>query len=316
VAQARPERLMLLGHGENSLYEARVHLQETFPDVAIDVVLADVRDRTRLDRVFRACRPEVVFHAAAHKHVPLMEENPEEAVTNNVVGTRHVVDVSVAAGVSRLVMISTDKAVAPTSMMGASKRLCEMIVRDAALRHARPFAVVRFGNVLGSRGSVVPHFQRQIEQGGPVTITHPDVRRFFMTIPEAVHLVLQAAALADGGELFVLDMGNPVRIVDLARDMIKLATGADETIPIVFTGLRRGEKLEEVLWEADADVAPTAHPNVLRVSEPHLCRGAELALAVERLIAAAERSDRLAIEHEFARTVSSYVPASATFGLH
>jgi FlaA1/EpsC-like NDP-sugar epimerase len=310
VAQARPERLILLGHGENSLFEARVGLQEMFPDAAIEVVLADVRDRDRLNRAFRIHRPDVVFHAAAHKHVPMMEENPEEAVTNNVVGTRNVVEAALAVGVARLVMISTDKAVAPSSIMGASKRLSEMIVRDAAIRHNVPFVVVRFGNVLGSRGSVVPHFQRQIGQGGPITITHPEVKRFFMTIPEAVHLVLQSGALATCGDLFVLDMGEPVRIVDLARDMIKLSTGADENISIVFTGLRRGEKLEEALWEPDARVDTTAHPHVLRVSEPYGCAGAELAHAVERLVAAAGDGDRLAIEHEFAQIVTSYVPAS------
>jgi FlaA1/EpsC-like NDP-sugar epimerase len=264
-----------------------------------------------MERTFRMCRPDVVFHAAAHKHVPLMEENPEEAITNNVLGTRNVVEASLQAGVSRLVMISTDKAVAPRSMMGASKRLSEMIVRDAAMRQSVPYVVVRFGNVLGSRGSVVPYFQRQIEQGGPVTVTHPDMKRFFMTIPEAVHLVLQAAALATSGDLFVLEMGQPVRIVDLARDMIKLSTGADANIPLVFTGLRPGEKLEEVLWEPDARIESTPHPSVLRVAEPYGCRGAELAFAIDRLADAARRSDRLAIQHELAQIVSSYVPADA-----
>jgi FlaA1/EpsC-like NDP-sugar epimerase len=312
VASAAPARLVILGHGENSLFESRERLRESFPDVRVDVAVVDVRNAARMTTLFRSYRPDLVIHAAAHKHVPLMEDHPEEAVTNNVIGTRNVVNAALAVGAGRLIMISTDKAVAPRNVMGASKRVAEMLVRDAAVTHAVPFGVVRFGNVLGSRGSVVPFFQRQIERGGPITVTHPDVKRFFMTIPEAVHLVLQAGALMSAGELFVLDMGEPVSIVDLARDMIRLSSHHDRDIEVVFTGLRPGEKLEEALWEPDARVQPTAHPKVLRVIESNAWTRVELASGVERLARAAELGDRFAIEHEFAQLVSSYVPSFGT----
>ena len=218
------------------------------------------RNAARLRSVFKEIKPSVVFHAAAHKHLPLMEDNPEEAITNNVVGTRNVVRVARETGAERLVLVSTDKAVSPSSVMGASKRLAEAIVRAAAAAARRQFVVVRFGNVLGSRGSVVPAFKHQIEQGGPVRVTHPDVTRYFMTIPEAVHLVIEAGGMALGGELFVLNMGKPVRIVDLAKDLIQLSGFSLSEIPIVFTGLRPGEKLEERLWEDGATVEPTDDP--------------------------------------------------------
>jgi FlaA1/EpsC-like NDP-sugar epimerase len=207
-----------------------------------------------------------VFHAAAHKHVPLMEENVVEAVTNNVMGTRNVVDASIDCGVQHFVLISTDKAVRPTSIMGATKRIAEIIVRRAAAREGRHFVAVRFGNVLGSRGSVVPTFLAQIQRGGPVTVTHPEMRRFFMTIPEAVQLVLQAGALGKGGELFVLDMGEAVKIADLARDLIRLS-GLEEgvDIEIKYTGMRPGEKLYEEVLFGDEDVGETSHPKVIRV---------------------------------------------------
>jgi FlaA1/EpsC-like NDP-sugar epimerase len=239
-----------------------------------------------------------------------MEENPEEAITNNVVGTRNVVEACITAEVDRLVMISTDKAVLPTSMMGASKRLAEMIVREGARRSGRAFSVVRFGNVLGSRGSVVPVFKRQIESGGPITVTHPDVKRFFMTIPEAVHLVLQAGGLSTGGELFVLDMGEPVRIVQLAEDLVRLSGLSAAEIPIVFTGLRAGEKIEEELWEKDAIVQPTSHPGVLRVREHDPIDGSQLTRSLESLAAAAASGDRLRIEAALAQWIPTYVPAS------
>ncbi len=229
----------------------------------ITPVIADIRDADRLAAVFAAHRPEIVFHAAAHKHVPLMEDNVEDAVTNNVLGTRRLVEASIAAGVSHFVLVSTDKAVNPSSVMGATKRVAELIVQDAARRTGRAFVAVRFGNVLGSRGSVVPFFQRQIAAGGPVTVTHPDVKRYFMTIPEAVQLVLQAAALGCGGEIFVLDMGEPVRIADLARDLIRLSglePGRD--IEIQYTGLRPGEKLFEELFGADEIYGQTRHEKI------------------------------------------------------
>jgi FlaA1/EpsC-like NDP-sugar epimerase len=310
IALANPALITLVGHGENSIFDVQAQLQERFPTIAVRAVIADIRDRGRLDACFRAAKPQIVFHAAAHKHVPLMEENPEEAITNNVVGTSHVVQACLAARVERLVMISTDKAVSPTSMMGASKRLAEMIVRDAARRSGRAFSVVRFGNVLGSRGSVVPLFKRQIENGGPITITHPDVKRFFMTIPEAVHLVLKAGGLSSGGELFVLNMGDPVPIVQLAEDLVRLSGLTAAEIPIVFTGLRPGEKLEEALWEEDAIVEATTHPEVLRVREHDPIDGSQLTRSLESLAVAAASGERLQLEAALAQWIPTYVPAS------
>jgi len=310
IALANPALITLVGHGENSIFDVQAQLQERFPTIAVRAVIADIRDRSRLDACFRTAKPQIVFHAAAHKHVPLMEENPEEAITNNVVGTSHVVQACLAARVERLVMISTDKAVSPTSMMGASKRLAEMIVRDAARRSGRAFSVVRFGNVLGSRGSVVPLFKRQIENGGPITITHPDVKRFFMTIPEAVHLVLKAGGLSSGGELFVLNMGDPVPIVQLAEDLVRLSGLTAAEIPIVFTGLRPGEKIEEALWEEDAIVEATTHPEVLRVREHDPIDGSQLTRSLESLAVAAASGERLQLEAALAQWIPTYVPAS------
>jgi FlaA1/EpsC-like NDP-sugar epimerase len=258
VADLGPGRILLLGNVENEIFEIHGDLQETYPQVALTSVIADVRDTARLRSVFAAWEPTVVFHAAAHKHVPLMEDNVADAVTNNVLGTRNVLDCAVEWGVDRLVFVSTDKAVRPVNVMGATKRAAEMLVQRAALCHGRNFVAVRFGNVLGSRGSVVPTFMRQIQAGGPVTITHPEMRRFFMTIPEAVQLVLQAAALGRGGEVFALDMGEPVRILDLAADLIRLSgleVGAD--IEIEFTGIRPGERLNEEVFFQGEDVVPT-----------------------------------------------------------
>jgi FlaA1/EpsC-like NDP-sugar epimerase len=271
IARWGPDELILLGHGENSLFETLVELEENFSALPTRAVLGDIRDRIRLNKIFQNNHPQVVFHAAAHKHVPLMETNVEEAVTNNVLGTRNVVDTSLANNVERLVLISSDKAVRPSSVMGATKRLAELIVIQAAVRNQKAFSVVRFGNVLGSRGSIVPKFKRQISQGGPITITHPDMKRYFMTIPEAVHLVLQAFAMGKGGETFVLNMGEQVRILDLAEDLVRLSglePGKD--IEISFTGIRPGEKLSEALWDEGADYQRTLHPDILRLEESQL----------------------------------------------
>ena len=308
VAHDQPDRLALVGHGENSIFDLHCQLKEAFAGLDIVPVIADVRDRDRLNQVFDRLRPAVVFHAAAHKHVPLMEDNPQEAITNNVFGTRNVVDSAVAFGVDRLVMISTDKAVAPLNVMGATKRLAEIIVRRAARAGTRRFAVVRFGNVLGSRGSVVPIFKAQIERGGPLTLTHPEMRRFFMTIPEAVHLVLEAGGHAAGGELFVLNMGEAVRIVDLARDLVELSGLRRDEIPITFSGLRRGEKLDERLWEEGATVAPTATADVLRVSEGDRSDRLDFDAALQHLEAVARRGSLLEIQHALTQLIPSYAP--------
>jgi FlaA1/EpsC-like NDP-sugar epimerase len=260
-----PKNLIVLGHGENPIFEVLHELLKDEPKANLIPVIADIRDRRRVERIFEQHKPYAVFHAAAHKHVPLMEENVSEAITNNVLGTRNLVDAALASGTQHFVLVSTDKAVRPTNVMGASKRVAEYIVQNAAYTHNRHFVSVRFGNVLGSRGSVVPTFLRQIQNGGPVTVTHPEMRRYFMTIPEAVQLVLQAGAQGRGGELFMLDMGEPVRIVDLARDMIRLSgfeEGSD--IAIEFSGIRPGEKLYEEMFFNDEIAEPTEHPKVLR----------------------------------------------------
>jgi FlaA1/EpsC-like NDP-sugar epimerase len=312
LAHASPKCLLLLGHGENSIFEAECRLRESFPSISTRRVIADVRDVKRIGRIFDEFHPEIVFHAAAHKHVPLMEENPEEAATNNILGTLHVVEAAVRCGAQRLVMISTDKAVSPTSLMGASKRLAEMIVRDAAKVHNRAFAVVRFGNVLDSRGSVIPVFKRQIERGGPITLTHPDMKRFFMTIPEAVHLVLEAGGMASRGELFALNMGEPVKIADLAADLVRLSGLLPGDIPVVFTGVRPGEKLTESLWEAEAVTEPTANPDVLRVLEPTGIESDSLASELDVLRHAIERGDILTIQAVLAQCIPTFTPALPT----
>jgi FlaA1/EpsC-like NDP-sugar epimerase len=308
VARADAAALVVLGHGENSIFDSANQLRAAFPRVRIHTVIADVRDQARVRATFARYRPTIVFHAAAHKHVPLMEDHPEEAITNNVIGTRTVVDAAIVAGVERFVMISTDKAVAPTSIMGASKRVAEMIVRQAAKTHKRAFLAVRFGNVLGSRGSVVPYFKAQIEHGGPITITHPDMRRFFMTIPEAVYLVLKAGGLSDDGELFVLNMGEPVRIVDLAQDLVRLSGLSPDDIPIVFTGLRPGEKLEERLWEPDSIIEPHGDRDVFRVREADATLDPAVTQRVLReLERAALAGDGLAIHKSLSELIPTFV---------
>jgi FlaA1/EpsC-like NDP-sugar epimerase len=311
VAHARPARLVVLGHGENSVFDAVNQLNATYPDLQVRPVIADIRDRPRMRQIFKDLHPDVVFHAAAHKHVPLMEENAPEAISNNVLGTRHVVESAIDAGAQRLVLVSTDKAVSPSSLMGASKRIAEMIVREAAQRTGRAFVAVRFGNVLGSRGSVVPIFNEQIQRGGPLRITHPDMKRFFMTIPEAVHLVMQAGGLGRGGELFVLRMGEPVRIVDLARDLIVLSGLEPDDVPIMFTGIRPGEKLQEDLWEVNAAVESTAHPDILRVNERRAAADGPVITesVLSRLADFAELNDRAGIEQVLSECLPTFVPS-------
>lgn len=253
IAGHHPRQLIIIDIYENSAYDIQNELKTRFPELNLVVLIASVRNTKRMDLIFKEYRPDIVYHAAAHKHVPLMEDSPNEAVKNNVLGTWKVVQAADKWKVKRFVMISTDKAVNPTNIMGASKRICEMIIQTYDKHSATEFVAVRFGNVLGSNGSVIPLFKKQIEAGGPVTVTHPDIIRYFMTIPEAVSLVLQAGAYAKGGEIFVLDMGEPVKILDLAKNLILLSGHKpDEDIRITFTGLRPGEKLyEEMLMEEE-----------------------------------------------------------------
>lgn len=263
ICRFSPRRLLLLGRGENSIYHIELELRESFPKLDLVPIICDVRDRDRIFRIFHEHKPAVVFHAAAHKHVPLMERNPEEAITNNVYGTRNVAEAADKVRTQRFVMVSTDKAVNPTSVMGASKRLAEIVVQMIGQRSNTKFVSVRFGNVLGSRGSVVPLFERQIDRGGPVTVTHPDMVRYFMTIPESVQLVIQAGAMGNGGEVFVLDMGEPVRILDMAKDLIRLhGLEPDVDINIEYCGLRPGEKLFEELLTAEEGTDATEHERI------------------------------------------------------
>nr|WP_306288602.1 nucleoside-diphosphate sugar epimerase/dehydratase [Phascolarctobacterium faecium] len=263
VAKMQPQKMLLLGKGENSIYEISQELSIEYPQIRKVPIIADVRDEERINGIMDYFHPHVVFHAAAHKHVPLMEYQPMEAVRNNVLGTKVVAEAASKNGVETFVMISTDKAVNPTSVMGCTKRVAEMFVQSMNSISETRFAAVRFGNVLGSRGSVIPLFKKQIAKGGPVTVTHPDMKRYFMTIPEASQLVLQAGAMAEGGEVFVLDMGEPVKIYDLARDMITLSGMIPEVdIEIKFTGLRPGEKLFEELLSAEDGTEATQHKKI------------------------------------------------------
>jgi len=292
VGRWEPRQLILLGHGENSVFEILVELNSELPGLDVQPVIADIRDQKRVAVVLQKYKPDVIFHTAAHKHVPLMEANIPEAVTNNILGTRNVVHAATQAGVPRLIMISTDKAVQPASIMGATKRIAEWLVLDSAAHSQKAYSVVRFGNVLGSRGSVVPLFKQQIALGGPVTITHPDMERYFMTIPEAVHLVLQTAAFEEAGQVYMLEMGEPVRILDLAQDLIRLSgLEPDEDIAIEFSGLRPGEKLSEKLKEEGADYQHTAHADIHRVIEMQRLSGEPLHDAVNQLEELAKASN-------------------------
>ena len=293
ICRFAPREVLLLGRGENSIFQLERQLDQRWPEVRTRSVIGAVQHTKRLDHVMDAFQPDVVFHAAAHKHVPLMEANPEEAVFNNVLGSRNLLRAALRVGVRTFVNVSTDKAVAPTSVMGASKRLVEQLVLDAAsrARESDVFASVRFGNVLGSRGSVVPTFRSQIAAGGPVTVTHPDMVRYFMTIPEAAQLVLQAAATGRNGSTYVLDMGEPVRVVDLARDLIRLSgLEPDVDVEIAFLGSRPGEKLREELADEGTLQVATRHEKIF-VTHPAKPDRGDLAWRVDALEDAALRSD-------------------------
>ena len=268
VAEHNPGRMVIIDIYENTTYDIQNELKRKYPNLDIVVLIASVRNTKRMELIFQKYRPEIVYHAAAHKHVPLMEDSPNEAVKNNVLGTWKVVQAADRWKVRRFVLISTDKAVNPTNIMGATKRICEMIIQTYNNRSKTEFVAVRFGNVLGSNGSVIPLFKRQIAQGGPVTVTHPDIIRYFMTIPEAVSLVLQAGAYAKGGEIFILDMGEPVKIADLARNLILLSGHKPgEDISIVYTGLRPGEKLFEEMLMEEEDLQDTEN-EMIHIGKP------------------------------------------------
>ncbi|MFO0840153.1 MAG: nucleoside-diphosphate sugar epimerase/dehydratase [Phycisphaerae bacterium] len=287
-----PRRLVLVEQAEQNLFEIDRELRARYPRIDVVPSIADIADERRLDRLFAKHRPTAVFHAAAHKHVPMMEHNPGEAIKNNVVGTRTVADVATRYGCEKFVMISTDKAVNPTSIMGASKRVAELYIQGLNERSNTQFVTVRFGNVLGSSGSVVPIFKEQIARGGPVTVTHPDMVRYFMTIPEAAQLVLQSASMGRGGEIFLLDMGQPVKIVDLARDLITLSGfRPDVDIKIEFVGIRPGEKLYEELSIQGEDVSRTAHPKI-GIWKKRAANWQELLGAIERLVASCDDLSR------------------------
>ncbi|KAF4516142.1 hypothetical protein B566_EDAN000380 [Ephemera danica] len=310
IASYQPESLVLFERYENSLHALLLELRATFPAVGVLPIIGDVTVPERVAEVFRQTGPDLVFHAAAHKHVPLMELNPKEAVRNNVLGTRTVAEAALTAGVDRFVLISTDKAVNPTSVMGMTKRIAEHVIQGFNGLGRTKFTVVRFGNVLGSNGSVVPLFTEQIRKGGPITVTDPEIKRFFMTIPEAVQLVLQASVIGQGGDVFVLDMGEQIKIVDLARNMIVLSglvPGKD--IEIVFTGLRPGEKLYEELFDGDEQVEPTAHAKINRaIGASFLTR--ELREWVETLPRTLPGHTEETLLEDLKRLVPSFQPVS------
>ena len=315
VARFAPAELVLMDHAENGLYFTERELSDAGPAFPLHAVIADLRDAVALESLFARHHPEVVLHAAAHKHVPLLEDAPREAVLNNVTGTRQLVDAALRHAVQHFVLISTDKAVRPTSVMGASKRVCERLVQAASRAPgAGAWCAVRFGNVLGSEGSVVPLFQRQIERGGPVTVTHPEATRYFMTVPEAVRLVLQAGAMGRGGEVFLLDMGEPLRVLDVARQLIRLAgLREEEDVEIVFTGLRPGEKLHEELHSQDEHARMTRRDRILTWD---LAGEDESSLRdeVAELEKTAEHGDPAAIREALRRLVQDYTPVAAGTG--
>jgi FlaA1/EpsC-like NDP-sugar epimerase len=284
IARLRPAQLILVGKGENSLFEIEQHLilEGHVPPVTI---VADVRDRASMEAIFRKYSPTVVFHAAAHKHVPLMQSNPIEAIRNNIWGTYQTADLAVKYGAKKFILVSTDKAVNPTNVMGATKRVAELIVGELAAKAETDFAVVRFGNVLGSRGSLIPALKMQIQRGGPVRVTHPDMMRFFMTIPEAAQLIVQAGVFGKRGEIFILDMGEPMRVLDVAKDIIRLhGLEPDVTMPIVFTGTRPGEKLNEELTYDSETTGPTPHAQIMVLNEKSRHQGGRVLDSVNALM--------------------------------
>ena len=307
IAKSNPKQLIIFDIYENNLYDIQLELKRKLPDLNLVALVGSVRNTHRIESVMDTYRPDIVFHAAAHKHVPLMEDSPNESIKNNVLGTYKTATAAAKAGVKKFVLISTDKAVNPTNIMGASKRLCEMVVQMMNRRSSTDFVAVRFGNVLGSNGSVIPLFKKQIAAGGPVTVTHPDIIRYFMTIPEAVSLVLQAGFYAKGGEIFILDMGHPVRIADMARNLIRLSGyEPDVDIKIVYTGLRPGEKLfEELLMEEEG--LQSTDNQLIHIGRPIEMDDEQFVGQLEELRTACE-SDSGDIKEIVARIVPTYHP--------
>ena len=309
IASHSPKQLIIVDIYENNAYEIQQELLRSYPNLNLIVLIASVRNTNRINNIFSTYRPDIVYHAAAHKHVPLMEVSPNEAVKNNVMGTFKTARAAIRYGTKKFVMISTDKAVNPTNVMGATKRICEMVVQMMNRKSDTKFVAVRFGNVLGSNGSVIPLFKKQIAEGGPVTVTHPDIIRYFMTIPEAVSLVLQAGAYAGGGEIFVLDMGEPVKIVDLATNLIKLSGyRPGEDIEIRFTGLRPGEKMYEELLMSEEGLRKTAN-SMIFIGNPIEFDEEKFEGQLERLISAAESEDE-DIRKQIREIVPTYQPES------
>jgi len=305
IARYHPQRIVLLESSEFSLYTVEQEFSQRFPDIAISPIIGDVKDTSRINQILATARPTVIFHAAAYKHVPLMEnENAWQAVLNNVLGTRVLAEAAQSHGVEKFVLISTDKAVNPTNVMGATKQLAELVCQSLQQHGNTRFVIVRFGNVLGSTGSVIPKFREQIAAGGPVTVTHPEITRFFMSIPEAVQLVMQAGLMGGSGEIFVLDMGEPVKIADLARDMIRLSGFDDNDIQITYTGLRPGEKLYEEVLAADENSLTTPHPK-LRIAKARIAPQ-DLLAQLSPWLARTTLPDDTAVREELAKWVPEY----------
>jgi FlaA1/EpsC-like NDP-sugar epimerase len=321
VLSYKPAMVILCDQAESPLHEIKLEVEESFPHISTKIFIADIRNYQRMHKLFSDYRPELVFHAAAYKHVPMMEENPSEAVLANVLGTKHVADLSVAFGIHKFVMVSTDKAVNPSNIMGTTKRIAEIYIQ--ALKNSpannRPgvqptrFVTTRFGNVLGSNGSVIPRFRAQIQKGGPITVTHPDITRYFMTIPEAVQLVLEAGTMGTGGEIFIFDMGGPVRITDLALKMIKLAgLQPEKDIKIIYTGLRPGEKLYEELLNQGELTMPTYHPKI-KIAQVISYPYKEVNADIDELLTLNKQHDDLALVNKMKEIVPEFISKNSHF---
>ena len=317
IAQYKPEAMVLIDQAETPEHDVRLMMAHDFPEVYAETVVTSICKADRMERIFREFKPDYVFHAAAYKHVPMMENNPSEAVQNNIYGTKVIADLSVKYGVKKFVMVSTDKAVNPTNVMGCSKRICEIYVQSLnhAIQHGAEqgktqFVTTRFGNVLGSNGSVIPLFREQIKKGGPVTVTHPDIIRYFMLIPEACKLVLEAGTKGNGGEIFVFDMGKPVRIADLAKRMIRLS-GA-ENVEIKYTGLRAGEKLYEEVLNDQESTKPTFHEKI-RIAEVREYDFNEVSRQIDELIAVSKQYDDMATVAKMKEIVPEYKSKNSVY---